>query len=175
MRARAGLAIAALWCAGALAAGDADVVACQAEAYVVDPDPAGLNVRAGPGRGHEVIGKMHAGDLVDLTGARGEWLRIGRGQAESPSEDYVTVFAGEGWVHGGKLAVGGAYNENQGTPLHERPDAASPVLRRLAFDDIGEATLRGCRGGWLDLDYGKGRRGWVESGKVCVNLRTECS
>jgi len=161
----------------ALAADAATTVACEASAYVGDPDPRGLNVRAGPGSRHRALAQLHNGDLVQLSGAQGEWIRIARAESEGPDGDYQAVFSGEGWVHGPLLAVGAAWNEDGYTPVHAQPRADSPLLRRLQYDAIGEAQLRGCQGRWLLLEYrgAKPLRGWVDSGKVCVNQRTECS
>ncbi|HSW13604.1 MAG TPA: SH3 domain-containing protein [Solimonas sp.] len=169
----------ALSCVIACATAQAqDTVACKASAYVVDPDPQGLNVRAGPGSASKALARIHNGDLVRITGARGQWIRIDRAESEADSEDYQTVFSGEGWIFGPLLGVGPSWNEDGKTPVHEQPSAGSRVLQRLAYEANPGGVLQGCRGDWLDLQYeGKPRplRGWVEAGKVCVNLRTECS
>src|SRR5262245_9033061 len=51
---------------------------CHVEAYVIDPDPKGLNVRIGPGADYGVITRLLSQNdtMVSIKGARGNWVLI---------------------------------------------------------------------------------------------------
>src|ERR1700750_3152778 len=52
---------------------------CDVQAIVVDPDPAGLNVRRGPDKSSSVIATLKSKDgsiAVTIKGATGQWIRI---------------------------------------------------------------------------------------------------
>ena len=72
----------------------AAVVPCDIAAYVVDKDPAGLNVRSGPGSTFNVVGnlpnrKVDGGIGVHITGSSGDWFRIDEAFEEGGEEERV--------------------------------------------------------------------------------------
>ena len=78
---------------------------CDLYAYVADADPAGLNVRSGPGKQFAVVGNLPQHEYsveVHVTGATGQWLRIEGGEKQDTGE---VVFRGAGWVYGPLLAT----------------------------------------------------------------------
>ncbi|HYE14650.1 MAG TPA: SH3 domain-containing protein [Pyrinomonadaceae bacterium] len=156
--------------------GAAAVAPCDAEAYVIDQDPAGTNVRAAPGKTSKVIGNLpnetNGGIVVHISGASGGWVRIDRA-VEVGGDEEIVRFKGAGWVYGPLLGVDGVGWVEGGTKLHAQPSAGSKVLARMKVD-VGGAKVLGCRGKWLQVEH-KGVRGWATTDTLCSNPLTNCS
>ena len=168
---------AALFCSLALVAGGPapaaraaqTPVACDIGAYVIDPDPRGLNVRAGPGTGFRVIAVLPGGSAnsveVEVTGASGRWLRIRN--ATTPDS---LVFRGPGWVYAQMLGTG--TSDHGPVSLYREPRRGSAVAGRL---DTGTGvTLLGCRGGWARVQVAN-LTGWLDPESQCSLTQTNCS
>lgn len=158
------------------AAATTNVVPCDAEAYVNDPDPKGMNVRSGPGATFKVVGNLPNADVngisVHITGSQGEWVRIDRAVEQGGETEDRTFFKGVGWVYAPLLAVDGVGWVEGGTKLHQEPSARSRVVARMPADE--GSNVRGCKGKWLLLEH-KGARGWAAPGTTCSNALTTCS
>lgn len=160
----------------------ARVVACDATVFVSDDDPAGLNVRSGPGSGHVVIAKLHEATWAHVTGSNGAWMRIDRATIDDgEGGEGRAEFSGDGWVYGPLLGVEGAGGEDgSGTVVRADPVADARKVGLIAPDD-GEATLQGCKGDWLELEHrsyanpGAVLRGWVRHDETCINPNTVCN
>jgi SH3-like domain-containing protein len=144
-------------------------VACQIGAYVIDPDPRGLNVRAGPGTGFRVIAVLPGGSdtpvEVEVTGASGNWLRIRNATAPD-----TLLFRGPGWVYARMLGTG--TSEHGPVSLYREPRRGSAVVGRL---DVGTGvTLLGCRGGWARVQVAN-LTGWLDPQSQCSLTLTTCS
>jgi SH3-like domain-containing protein len=153
------------------------VVECDVEAYVIDSDPKGMNVRAGPGRTFAVVGNLPNADVdgivVHITGwTGGDWVRIDRADVQGGGED-STIFRRSGWVYGPLLGVEGVGWVPGGTKLHAEPSLRSRVVARMAAGDEG-GTVAGCRGKWMIVQL-KRTRGWAEPETTCSNSLTTCS
>ena len=153
------------------------VAPCDVKAYVNDPDPKGLNVRSGPGTSHPVIGNLPnqgaEGIEVHITGSSGDWMRIDRA-VEQGGDEGRSFFGGTGWVYGPALAVDGVGGfDPHGTPLYQGRTKRAKIVARLPVES-GGARVRGCAGGWTQVEY-KGRRGWAAPGTLCTNTLTNCS
>lgn len=158
-------------------AGAAKVTPCDAEAYVNDPDPRGMNVRSGPGSEHAVIGNLPNQDVngigVHLTGSRGDWVRIDRAVEQGGDTERV-LFKGAGWVYAPLLGVDGVGGlGGGGSPLYREPAAKGRVLVRVPVDG-GGARVWGCRGRWMYVEH-KGVKGWAAPGTLCSSALTNCS
>ncbi|SDZ15079.1 hypothetical protein SAMN04487939_11874 [Lysobacter sp. yr284] len=154
----------------AVAAPPAGETACSFGAFVTETDPAGLNVRAGPGTAHKVLGTLppirHSRDeppmsaMVEvevIAGADG-WFKIRGAQdndalIEGPQRP---MFKGTGWVSGRKLTV-----KSQASSGRQRPDAKAPAVMighdAMSFDTdafVGSARLAGCSGRWALVEFG---------------------
>src|SRR5215211_5201388 len=83
----------------------APVVPCDADAYVVEEDEKGLNVRSGPGKEHPVIAVLTGDDddeqMVHISGVSGGWVRI----STAAALDGKSLFKGTGWVFASKLGT----------------------------------------------------------------------
>jgi hypothetical protein len=158
--------------------GAAGVVPCNVEAYVNDPDPRGTNVRSGPGSAFRVVGNLPSqnveGVVVNISGSKGDWLRIVRAVEVGGAEEERTLFAGEGWVYGPLLGVNGVGWLEGGTPLYREPAKRGRVLTRVPADGEGPTVIRGCRGRWVYVEHRK-VRGWAAPGTLCSNPLTTCS
>jgi SH3-like domain-containing protein len=155
--------------------GKVAIVPCDVRAYVTDKDPAGLNVRSGPGKTFKIVGNLPNQDVegmgVHITGASGEWIRIDLA-VEEGGEQERTFFEGQGWVHGSLLGVGGMAVTNGGTNLYQGRTEKSRVITRVPGGDDG-VKVRGCQGEWMYVEY-KGKRGWAAPKTLCANSLTTC-
>ena len=165
----------ALLLASAAPAAAAPEVSCDLAANLIDPDPAGTNVRRGPGREHPSVGLLPRDrtDSVRITAATGNWLRI----ATASDEEGEIFFRTAGWVYAPLLGLGIAFNpDDRGRAgaqiLHAAPNENSRSLARLPAGT--QVSLEGCAGRWAKIRHG-GRIGWLAPAGQCTNTRTECS
>lgn len=143
--------------------------ACAFGAFVNETDPAGLNVRAGPGTAYPVLGtlppiKLSADDPplrarveVQVTAGADGWFRIAGAQDNEALLDAAArpMFKGTGWVSGRKLTV-----KSQATVGRQRPDAKSPAVLiskdGMGFDSdafLEHGRLVACAGQWAQVEY----------------------
>lgn len=145
-------------------------VACSFGAFVSETDPAGLNVRAGPGTSHRVVGTLPPVKLsgddppvramveVEVSAGANGWFRIARARDNEMLTEAAPrpMFKGSGWVSGRKLTV-----KSQATAGRQGPDArAAAVLSGedgMGFDGdafVQNGRLLGCSGTWALVEYG---------------------
>ena len=148
------------------------VTNCDVNAYVIDPDPKGMNVRSGPGSTFKIIGNLPKQDVegigVHITGSKGDWVRIDLA-VEEGAEQERTFFKGEGWLYGPLLGVDGI---GGGTKLYQQARTRSRVVGNLPGGSDG-AIVRGCQGKWMYVEYKK-LRGWAAPDTLCSNSLTTC-
>jgi uncharacterized protein YraI len=146
------------------------IVRCDVEAAAIG----GLNVRSGPGKTYEVIRNLPSqnveGMRVHITGVSGEWVRIDRAVEEGGDSDRA-LFHRAGWVYAPLLFVSGVAITEGGTNLYQDTTKKSRVIIRVPGGD--DATVRGCHGQWVFVEYNK-RRGWAAPGTLCTNSLTTC-
>jgi SH3-like domain-containing protein len=152
---------------------DTKVVPCDCKAYVVDPDPAGLNVRGGPGTANPVLATLPTNRPVEvtITGSVEKWMRISDAYIfveDAPTGDITMTV--QAWLYGPLLAVG---LRPGGRPVRifSDPDVTSQVLTEPPVD--AEVTLVGCKGKWLKVKYEK-IEGWLAPDTYCGNPVTTC-
>lgn len=156
----------------------APVTPCDLNAYVIDQDPKGLNVRSGPGSTFKVVGNLPSqgveGIGVHITGGSGEWVRIDRATEQGGDGDVDrTLFSGEGWVYGPRLGTDGVGGIEGGTPIYQEPSKKSRVTARMVAGAEG-ASVRGCKGKWMYLEHKK-VKGWAQGDALCYNSLTNCN
>jgi hypothetical protein len=145
--------------------------------WSIDPDPKGLNVRAGPSIKAKILGTLpsyafygnerYVGPEFDIIGSKNGWLRIKNGR------DYAALsyefkprktYSGVGWIHGSRVRF--AVQSGLG---YQRPDKTSPQLLNISNDwltDMGAITkVLACQGKWVLLDY-KIERKRTETGEL---------
>jgi SH3-like domain-containing protein len=154
---------------------DGPVAACDVRAYVIDRDPAGLNVRSGPAKNSKIIGNLPnqkvEGIGVHITGSSGDWVRIDLA-VEEGGEQEQTFFKGAGWVYSSLLGVSGMAITNGGTNLYQEANTKSRIVARIPGGD-DDVIVRGCRGRWLYVEYKK-IKGWAAPDTLCANSLTTC-
>ena len=148
---------------------------CSLRANLIDPDPAGTNVRSGAGRDFAVVGRLPGGrtDVVEVVAASGAWVKI----AGAVDEEGESVFAGQGWVYAPLLGMTISWNPDDPRKaghhsLHAGPNAKARALARLAPETA--VTLEGCQGRWARVKA-EGRIGWLAPEAQCANSKTTCS
>lgn len=145
-------------------------VRCAFGAFVSETDPAGLNVRSGPGVKYAVLGTLPPVGVnptdsslrgmveVEVTAGSDGWFQIRRA-TDNPELTGVKprkMFAGSGWVSGRKLTV-----KSQASVGKDRPSssAANIVTTRddMTFDNdamIGATQLLACSDKWVLTEVG---------------------
>jgi hypothetical protein len=151
--------------------------ACQVDAVVRDPDPAGLNVRATPRNG-AIVGRLPNETAITLVESRDRWVRVGRAwRAEQPDDQALPT----GWVFSGLLTTSLKTPEEYGPrtipKLRQRPTADSPFTR---LDWRAKPTIKivGCDGAFLEVVIQSGRtkrRGYLGADSHCASTVTNCS
>jgi SH3-like domain-containing protein len=151
----------------------APVVPCDADAYVVEEDEKGLNVRSGPGKEHKVIAVLTGDDddeqMVHITGVSGGWVRISTAEAL----DGKSLFKGTGWVFASKLGTSvrpdgkGGYQAR----LYQEPNLKSAVVGKIPAED-GTAIIS-CKGKWVQVKSAT-LKGWLSPEGQCPNPVTTC-
>lgn len=112
-----------------------------------------VNVRGGPDKDHDVSFIFtRVGWPVEITAEFDNWRRIRDSDGT------------EGWVYHSllsskRMAAVQMKDKAKLAPVHEKPDAKSPVLARLEGDVL--AAVKSCTGAWCHL-VGNGFDGWVE-------------
>lgn len=142
-----------------------------------DPDPAGLNLRAGPSLQAPVLGtlRLHAfardamgRDLLQapqfrIMGSHGGWLLVTDFSYPDAPDD-PALPSGAGWVHGSRVRVE-TYDEPAPTArLFARAggEGASLTIGANAF------SVLGCQDRWLNVRARDGTlEGWLAAPDVC--------
>jgi N-acetylmuramoyl-L-alanine amidase len=119
-----------------------------------------LNLRAGPGTQHAVLGRMRPGDRVAVLETLGRWARVrspggGTGWA---SLDYLER-AADGTATSLFVAAGPDWLN-----LRAGPGTDAPILRRMYPGDRLEPIGR--EGAWLRVRHVSGAVGWAHSDYV---------
>jgi uncharacterized protein YraI len=168
-------------------AGDMTTTRCDARAYMIDHDPGGTNVRSGPGKTFKIIGNLPTqgveGIAVHLTGSSGDWVRIDSAVEEGGEQERIffpsapvtgatAETQAQGWIHTTLLGATGMAVTKGGTNLYRQPLTNSRVVIRIPGGD-DSLFVRGCRGGWMYIEYKK-LKGWAAPDTLCANSLTTC-
>ncbi len=150
------------------------IVPCDVDAYVIDQDPNGLNVRSGPGKIYGVIGnlpyKQDTGVSVHITGSSGSWVQIDLSVEEGGDEEQ-TFFKGLGWIYAPLLGLSGIAHTQGATLLYREASQKSVVVKRVPGGN--DVNVWGCRGKWFYVEYKK-VKGWAAPETLCSNSLTTC-
>ena len=151
--------------------GKTAAAACDVDAYVVDPDPKGLNVRDAPGvqgRVVAVIPPDEDGTIVHLVASSPNgWVQIDR--AETISGD--VVFNKKGWVSGNMLATETRGYGTKGVKLRGEAKAGKVVG---TVPPETEVRVAGCAGRSIKVKY-RSLVGWLDRESQCPNPVTLCN
>lgn len=144
---------------------------CNVEAYVVDPDPKGLNVRDAPGvqgRVVAVIPPDEDGTIVHLAASNANgWVQIDRAETIGGT----VVFDKKGWVSGNMLATETRGYGTRGVKLYAAARKGSAVG---TVPSENEVKVAGCAGDWIKVRH-KNLAGWLQPEDQCPNPVTTCN
>ena len=145
--------------------------ACDVEAYVVDPDPKGLNVRDAPGargRAVAVIPLDEDGTVVHLVASSPNgWVQIDRAETIGGT----VVFDKKGWVSGNML---GTETRGYGTRGVKLRGEGRPGKVLGTIPPETEVRLAGCNGVRVKVKH-RSLVGWLEREDQCPNPVTLCN
>ena len=146
--------------------------ACDAEAYVVDKDPKGLNVRETPGVGGRVVAVIpldEDGTVVHMIAADAKgWVRIDRAETVGGR----VVFGGKGWVSGNMLGTETRGYGTKGVKLYGAAARGAKVLGTIPPES--EVKIFGCEAEKVQVRY-RNTVGWLDADSQCPNPVTLCN
>lgn len=125
--------------------------ASAATLYPIDQD--GLNLRAGPSTGDSILYALPAGEGVEVTGHRKDWLQV-------RLPDGTTAWAAS-WVSRVEFGPDEAYAVVDTDILNVRagPGLDQPILTQIRTD--ARFPLLEIRGEWWRIQLHDGQEGWV--------------
>jgi SH3-like domain-containing protein len=151
-------------------AGSAAAV-CNVEAYVIDPDPKGLNVRDTPGVNGRIVAVIPAdvdGTIVHLVASSPNgWVQIDRAE----TIEGRVVFNQKGWVSGNMLGTETRGYGTKGVKLRGEGKAGKVVG---TIPPETEVRVNGCAGDRVRVKY-RNLNGWLARDDQCPNPVTLCN
>ncbi len=145
--------------------------ACDVEAYVVDRDPKGLNVRDAPGAQGRVVAVIpldEDGTIVRMRASSPNgWVQIDRAETVGGT----VVFDKKGWVSGNMLGTETRGYGTKGVKLYAAARKGSVVG---TVPPETEVRVAGCSGDWVRVRY-KNLDGWLQPEDQCPNPVTLCN
>ena len=145
---------------------------CDLEAYVVDPDPKGLNVRDAPGASGRVVAVIPLdadGTVVHLVASNPNgWVQLDRAETIMGT----VVFDKKGWVSGNMLGIATRGYGTKGVKLY--PTAATKGRAVGMIPPEAEVKVAGCAGDRMRVRY-KSLNGWLDRESQCPNPVTNCN
>jgi len=153
---------------------------CNLNAYVNDPDPTGLNIRAGPNSTYDILTTLPAiskvdGIMVHVIATYNRWMQIDHAE----SVEGLVLIDTPGWVYGPLLSVDlRAYAPGAKTKLYSKPDNSSTIISEIP--GVVQMELWGCdKKGWIyskwDGNAEESFWGWIEPADQCASPVTNCS
>lgn len=163
---------------------------CHVSAYLQDRDPAGTNLRAGPGTTAAIVKRIpnqrkEGGERIapefEIIGAKDGWLLVRNIRWAGYDLKEALIHPGPVWISA-SLAMASI----EGHDIREKPEPRSPLVMKLTSKNEdgeevpgGEAMpkrVHGCSGSMLDvtleLPTKKSVRGWANG--ACANQVTTC-
>lgn len=142
---------------------DTKIDECWVDVYVADTDPRGVNVRSGPGQSYPVVATLPYHDVVTISGAAGEWMRVTKPNYMSGGDD-PDWNKPIGWVSGKLLAV----TATTGNGPELDPSGLVPIRGELDWNTAiiawvpqnTEFRIIGCAGECVKVRY-RDVEGWL--------------
>jgi SH3-like domain-containing protein len=107
-----------------------------------------INMRSGPGTGHEVVWLLSRGYPLQVLGRKGEWLRV---------RDFEND---QGWIH--RSLAGRTPHfvvKTKVVNIRSAPDTGSRIVGRAEYGDVLRTLAR--RGDWARIRHENGTVGWA--------------
>jgi SH3-like domain-containing protein len=161
----------ALLCNARVASTRATAAACDVEAYVVDPDPKGLNVRETPGVNGKVVAVIPLdgdGTTVHIVASSPNgWVQIDRAETVMGA----VVFDKKGWVSANMLGLSTRGYGTRGVKLRSG-GKADRVVGTIPSE--AEVRVAGCEDDRIKVKY-KNLTGWLDPEDQCASPVTTCN
>ena len=147
-------------------------MSCSATAFVADTDPAGLNVRSGPGSDFAIQDTLPTNEAVEVSivGATNGWFLVNEAWSADQAE-----LEKPGWIYAPLLGVTTTsldINDPEApASLYEAPDGFSGV--KATVPKFSEVTLVDCAGDWLQVQTSD-TTGWLAIGDQCSDPTSTC-
>lgn len=157
-------------------------VSCDGLAYIIDPDPKGLNVRSGPGNDYPIIAvipKRPRGSEIDgydniivtLTAANDQWLLITHAEVDTGEiGDGETIFDGKGWVYAPLLGMSTRLREAN---VYAEPSRQASVVGKIPAKSQ-QIKLLDCANDWVKVEYPGKLIGWLDPADKCTTVVGDC-
>ncbi len=152
---------------------------CGIDAYVIDKDPKGLNVRDQPSVTGKILATVKTNPNSDdstgfvtvvITGYSNGWVKI----TSADGGDGGSSFDGIGWVSAKMVAtrtMGPSGQYDKPADLY----AASNSKRKIGtIPSESEVLITGFTCGWVKVQYKK-KIGWIRTSSICGSPVTSCS
>jgi hypothetical protein len=152
----------------------ADMIKCDVRLNITDPDPKGLNVRAGPEvKPDNVVGVLNPGGewtTVHIAGNQGEWFLIDGAKTidDNAKDGERQSFKGRGWVHRSKV---GDIQIRPSDVLAAPQAGAKSLFSGTDPDKTPSFKVIACKGPFIQIQGAK-FSGWAR--EYCTNERTTC-
>lgn len=146
---------------------------CDIDAYFIDSDRNGSNVRSAPSAQSQIINQVdNMTTVLHITGIQNGWFQVDRIYDAASEGGDVDVFKGLGWVHAS--IVGGDGVGSNGTKLFQTATEKSKLLASIGVEKgIG---LISCKGKWAYVQSRRDKlKGWVKNQTMCTNPLSNCS
>lgn len=165
----------------------AEATMCDFQAYSDDKDPAGTNVRAGPGTNYDIVGVLMPEAIddsytftpgFDVIASDSGWFKIGDAVAGQYADEIErVVFEGPGWVSAKLVKF-----EIEDWHLRAGPTFDADVTLEMdpstpwSMDNIQVTDVHACAGRFVEVTLsnlaGDSKRGWVTD--LCGSQVTTC-
>jgi hypothetical protein len=147
---------------------------CDCDAYVIDTDKNGLNVREKGDKQSTIVSKIPFdvdGTMVHLKrSSTSGWLTV----SEATNMDNRVVLKKEGFVFAQKLGVSIAGYQLGKADIFERPTMQSRVVH--TFLSGTDVIILDCKGKWLKVQHPQMKvSGWLRPEDQCPNPATTCN
>ncbi len=147
---------------------------CDCDAYVIDTDKNGLNVREKGDKQSTIAGKIPFdadGTMVHLKrSSTSGWLTV----SEATNMDNRVVLKKEGFVFAQKLGVSIAGYQLGKADIFEKPTMQSRVVH--TFLSGTDVIILDCKGKWLKVQHPQRKvSGWLRPEDQCPNPATTCN
>jgi hypothetical protein len=126
--------------------------------YSADEDPAGLNIRSGPGIQHRVLGSTRWRNLhmtaFDVLDSQNGWFKvkaIGEWDYQRQKLLPLESYGGIGWVSGKKLLV--EYYAGETIFLHHALRSKSVQRIQVELEISGPQQLLACKSNWVKIQH----------------------
>ncbi len=149
---------------------------CGIEAWIIDKDPNGLNVRDKPNVKAKIIKKLKAKSNSDedtitvyVVGFANGWVKIGLAR-----DNDGVLFNDLGWVSAKMVETGTKGDPNYNSPItmYLQAKSSSKKVGIIPSEEI--VKIAGYQCGWVKVVY-KGKTGWIRENNICGNPFTTCS